>query len=84
MSCTHMENQRIIVTLREDYVKALDKMVDKGVAPSRNALIQRIVAGFLSDVQGERKSQDSALGALAGFVLLMVGVGVIASILGDE
>ncbi len=79
-----MENQRIIVTLREDYVEALDAMVEKGVSPSRNALIQRIVAGFLSDVQGERKSQDSALGALAGFALLMVGVGVVASILGDE
>ena len=79
-----MDNQRIIVTLREDYVEALDAMVENGVSPSRNALIQRIVAGFLSDVQKERQSQDSAMGALAGFALLMVGVGVLASILGDE
>lgn len=78
-----MENQRIIVTLREDYVKALDTMVTSGVAPSRNALIQRIVAGFLSDVKKQRSTQDSALGALAGFVLLMVGIGAIVSILGE-
>jgi metal-responsive CopG/Arc/MetJ family transcriptional regulator len=44
---TRMDNQRIIVTLRDDYVQALDTMVQRGVAPSRNALIQRIVAGFL-------------------------------------
>ncbi len=31
----------------------------------------------------ERATQDSALGALAGFALLMVGIGVIASILGE-
>ena len=80
---TKMANQRIIVTLRDDYVEALDTMVKSGVAPSRNALIQRIVAGFLSDVKEERATQDSALGALAGFVLLMVGIGVIASILGE-
>ena len=79
-----MDNQRIIVTLRDDYVEALDAMVEKGVSPSRNALIQRIVAGFLMDVKAERKSQDSALGALAGFALLMVGIGVVASILGEE
>ena len=79
-----MDNQRIIVTLPDDYVKALDIMVEKGVSTSRNALIQRIVAGFLSDVKEERRSQDSALGALAGFALLMVGIGVIATILGEE
>lgn len=78
-----MTNQRIIVTLRDDYVNALDTMVTSGVAPSRNALVQRIVAGFLSDVKEERATQDSALGALAGFALLMVGIGVIASILGE-
>ena len=78
-----MDNQRIIVTLRDDYVQALDTMVKRGVAPSRNALIQRIVAGFLSDVKEERPTQDSALGALVGFALLMVGLGVIAGILSE-
>ena len=78
-----MTNQRIIVTLRDDYVEALDAMTQSGVAPSRNALIQRIVAGFLSDVKEERATQNSALGALAAFALLMVGLGVIASILGE-
>ena len=58
-------------------------MVSSGVAPSRNSLIQRIVAGFITDVKEERATQDSALGALAGFVLLMVGLGVIAKILGE-
>lgn len=79
-----MVNKRIIVTLRDDYVEALDAMVNSGVAPSRNALIQRIVAGFITDVKEQRNTQDSALGNLVGFVLLMVGIGIIASILGEE
>ena len=79
-----MVNQRIIVTLREDYVQALDAMVDSGVAPSRNALIQRIVAGFITDVKERRQNKDSALGNLVGFVLLMVGIGLLASIFGEE
>ncbi len=79
-----LTNQRIIVTLREDYVQALDAMVDSSVAPSRNALIQRIVAGFITDVKERRQTQDSALGNLVGFVLLMVGIGILASIFGEE
>ena len=78
------KQQRIIVTLREDYVRALDEMARRGVAPSRNALIQRIVAGFLTDVKEQRQSQNSALGNLVGFVLLMVGIGILAEIFGES
>ncbi len=78
------KQQRVIVTLREDYVHALDEMARRGVAPSRNALIQRIVAGFLTDVKEQRQSQNSALGNLVGFVLLMVGIGILADIFGES
>ena len=83
MSCMSKQ-QRIIVTLRDDYVQALDAMVNSGVAPSRNSLIQRIVAGFLTDVKEKRQSQNSALGNLVGFVLLMVGIGILAEIFGES
>ena len=78
-----MTTQRIIVTLPEEHVNALDGLVQHGAAPSRNALVEKIIAGFLSDVRARRQSENSALGNLVGFILLMLGLGVIASILGE-
>jgi metal-responsive CopG/Arc/MetJ family transcriptional regulator len=79
-----MTNQRIIITLPEENVQALDGLVQHGIAPSRNALIEKIIAGFLSDVKERRQAKNSALGNLVGFILLLLGLGVIASIFGES
>lgn len=73
-------SQRIIITLREDQVNALDQLVDGRIASSRNSLIEKIIAGFLSDLKENRKTDNSALGNLIGFILLMLGIGIVASI----
>ena len=79
-----MKTQRVIVTLRKDYVNALDELVKRGIAPSRNSLIERIIGGFLSDLKEKRQTGNSALGNLIGFILLMVGIGIVASIFEDD
>jgi metal-responsive CopG/Arc/MetJ family transcriptional regulator len=77
-------NQRIILSMPLNYVHKLDELVRFGVAPSRNALVEKIVGGFLSDLKDQRKSDNSAMGSLVGFILFMVGVGIIASIFKGE
>lgn len=79
-----MKTQRVIVTLRKDYINALDELVKRGIAPSRNSLIERIIGGFLSDLKEKRQTGNSALGNLIGFILLMVGIGIVASIFGND
>ena len=76
--------QRVILSMRSEHVHQLDELVRLGVAPSRNALMEKVVGGFLSDIKNQRKSENSALGNLIGFILLMVGVGIIASIFQSE
>lgn len=77
-------NQRIILSMPINYVHQLDELVRLGVAPSRNALVEKILGGFLSDLKDQRKSDNSAMGSLVGFILFMVGVGIIASIFKGE
>lgn len=77
-------NQRIILSMPINYVHQLDELVRLGVAPSRNALVEKIIGGFLSDLKDQRKSDNSAMGSLVGFILFMVGVGIIASIFKGE
>jgi len=77
-------NQRIILSMPINYVHQLDELVRLGVSPSRNALVEKIVGGFLSDLKDQRKSDNSAMGSLIGFILFMVGVGIIASIFKGE
>jgi hypothetical protein len=79
-----MSTHRVILNLRSDYVQQLDGLVDSGIAPSRNALIERIIAGFLSDLRTGRKTENSALGSLIGFILLVLGLGIVASIFGEK
>ena len=74
---------RVILNMRSDYVQQLDNLVDAGVAPSRNALIERIIGGFLSDVKERRQSENSALGSLVGFIILLVGIRLIGEIFGE-
>ena len=77
-------NQRIILSMPINYVHQLDELVRFGVAPSRNAIVEKIIGGFLSDLKDQRKSDNSAMGSLVGFILFMVGVGIITSIFKGE
>ncbi len=84
-----MQNVRVIITLPKERVDALDALVVKGAASSRNELVDKIIAGFLKDLEksgkGERPvSPESALGALMTFFLLVLGTATIAQILGGE
>lgn len=74
---------RVILNIRSDYVQHLDELVKVGVAPSRNALIERIIGGFLSDVKEQRQTENSALGSLVGFIILLLGIGLIREIFSE-
>lgn len=84
-----MQNVRVIITLPKERVDALDALVAKGAASSRNELVDKIIAGFLKDLEKSGKeerpvSPESALGALITFFLLVLGAAAIAQILGGE
>ena len=74
---------RVILNMRSDYVQQLDELVNVGVAPSRNALVERIVGGFLSDLKAQRQTEDSALGSLVGFIVLLLGIGLVKEIFSE-
>jgi len=80
----HLDTTRVILNLRSDQADKLDKLVQLGVAPSRNALVENIIGGFLSDLKDQRQTKDSALGNLIGFILLLIGIGLIASLFSDK
>ena len=73
--------EKVLLSIRKEYVDALDALVARGVAPSRSALVDKIIGGFLSDLRARRQA-ETALGNLVGFVLLLLGVAAIAEILG--
>ena len=80
---------RIIVTLQNERVKALDDLVNKGAASSRNELIDKIITGFLKDLEKSGKQEQtippqSAMGALITFFLIVLGAAAIAEIFGGE
>lgn len=76
-------SEKVLLTLRREHVDALDALVARGAAPSRSALVDKIVGGFLSDLRAKRQA-ETALGNLVGFLLLLLGVAAIAEILGGE
>jgi len=76
-------SEKVLLTLRREYVEALDALVSKGAASSRSELVGKVVGGFLSDLRAKRQA-DTALGNLVGFLLLLLGVAAIAQILGGE
>lgn len=80
---------RVMLTLPKERVDALDALVAKGAAASRNELVDKILAGFVKDLEkggkGEKvSSPESALGALITFFLIIIGAAAIAEILGGE
>ncbi len=80
---------RFLITLPDQNVAVLDALVEQGMASSRNALIQRIISSFISDLREKRPEQNpdflkSALGALVGGFLFGLGVAVLAEIFGGD
>lgn len=84
------KDMRFLVSLPDDHTKALDEIVRQGASSSRNALIQQIVAAFISDLRNQRPQQNpnllqSAFGALVGGFLFGLGLAAVAEIFsGDE
>lgn len=76
-------SEKVLLTIRREYVDALDALVARGAAPSRSALVDKIIGGFLSDLKAKRQA-ETAVGNLVGFFLLLLGVAAIAEILGGE
>ena len=80
---------RFLVTLPDNQVAVLDELVQRGVSPSRNALVQQIIAAFISDLREKRPQQNpellqSALGALVGGFLFGLGIAALAELFGGE
>jgi len=83
MSTLKEERIRVLLTLRRDYMKALDQLIAQGGASSRSDMVERIIGAFLSDLR-QKRQQEGALGALVGFFLLLLGAAAIASMFGDN
>lgn len=79
MNPTKEERIRVLLTLRKDYMDALDQLIAQGGASSRSDMVERIIGAFLSDLK-QKRQQQGALGALVGFFLLMLGAAAVASI----
>ncbi len=77
-------SEKVLVTLRQEHLKAIDELVSHGAASSRSEMVDKIVGGFLADLKAGKQNNDTALGNLAGFLLLLLGIAAIAKILGDD
>lgn len=76
-------SEKVLITLRRENLGAIDELVRRGAASSRSDMVDKIVGGFVADLRAGRQS-DSALGRLVGFLLLLLGIAVIAEILGGD
>ena len=84
-----IDMKRVMISLPEEQVDALDALVNLGMASSRAALIQQIVGAFILDIRQERPKQNpsflqSALGALAAAFLVAIGVAALKEIFGGD
>lgn len=77
-------SEKVLITLRKEQVQVLDALVRNGAAPSRSDLVEKIIGGFMADLGAQKKSSDTALGNLVGFLLFLLGAAVIIEILGGE
>ncbi|MHA2210290.1 MAG: hypothetical protein ACXACG_14065 [Candidatus Thorarchaeota archaeon] len=81
--------KRFIITIPDEQDEILKSLVSQGVSPSRNALIQQIIAAFIADLRTKRPKEnpkflESALGALAGAFLFGLGIVALKEIFGGE
>ena len=76
--------EKVLISIRRDYLHDIDALVGKGAAPNRSALVEKVVGSFLQDLRQQRTNSNTALGALVGFLLLLIGVAAISELLGGE
>lgn len=81
---TETRREKVMISIRPDYLHDIDTLVGRGAAPSRSALIEKVVGSFLQDLRQQRTNSNTALGAFVGFLLLLIGAAAIAELLGGE
>lgn len=81
MDCSMSE--KVLITLRQDNLNVIDELVRHGAASSRSEMVDKIIGGFVADLR-DRRQNNSALGNLVGFLLLLLGIAAIAEIFGGE
>jgi metal-responsive CopG/Arc/MetJ family transcriptional regulator len=74
--------EKVLISIRRDYLKEIDALVGRGAASNRSDLIEKVVASFLQDLRQKRVDQNTALGAFVGFLILLIGAAAIAELLG--
>ncbi len=78
-------SKQVMLTMRSDHVNALDALVQVGVAANRSELVDKIVGGFIADLQKQQQpnpqNQQSALGNFIAFLLIVVGIAAIVDAL---
>jgi len=79
-----MTKEKVLVSIRRDYLEGIDALVSSGAAPSRSALIEKVVGSFLQDLRQKRANTNSALGSFVGFLLLLIGAAAVVELLGGE
>ena len=76
--------EKVLISIRQDYLRDIDALVGRGAAPNRSALVEKVMGSFLQDLRQKRTNSNTALGALVGFLLLLIGVAAISELLGGE
>jgi len=79
-----MYKEKVMISIRKDYLREIDALVARGAAPNRSALIEKVMGSFVQDLRQGRANNNTALGAFVGFLLLLIGVAAIAEIFGGE
>ena len=79
-----MFREKVMISIRRDYLREIDALVARGAAPNRSALIEKVTGSFLQDMKLKRTNPDTALGALVGFLILLIGAAAVAEIFGGE
>jgi metal-responsive CopG/Arc/MetJ family transcriptional regulator len=79
-----INREKVMISIRNDYLREIDALVARGAAPNRSALIEKVIGSFVEDLRQGRTNSNTALGALVGFLLLLIGVAAIKEIFGGE
>jgi metal-responsive CopG/Arc/MetJ family transcriptional regulator len=83
MSPRRQTRTKVLLSIRQEYIAALDKISAEGAASSRSDLIERMIAAFLADLK-QHRTQQGALGNLVGFLVMLLGASTIKQILGGD
>lgn len=79
-----IRREKVMVSIRQDYLKDIDTLVGQGAAPSRSALVEKVIGSFIQDLKQKRTNTDTALGAFVGFLLLLIGAAAVSELLGGD